>query len=64
MELIKSLIFILEVLGLVFVIGIVVNLILDILIIEPIMNRKMLIKKAKLYDLAIEKFNEEEKIED
>lgn len=55
MELIKCLIFILEVLGLVFVIGIVINLILDVIIIEPIMKRKMIISKAKLFDLIVEK---------
>ena len=62
MELIKSLIFVLEILGLVFVIGLVVNLILDVVIIDPIMNRKMMIRKAKLFDLLIEKIQKGEDI--
>lgn len=64
MELIKSLIFILEVLGLVFLIGVVVNIILDTIIINPILNRKMLIQKARLFDLIIEKMKNEEDIPD
>ena len=62
MELIKALIFILEVLGLLFVIGVVINLILDVIIIDPIINRKMLIRKAKLFDLLIEKIKNGEEI--
>ena len=62
MELIKSLIFILEVLGLVFLIGVVVNIILDSIIINPILNRKMIIQKAKIFDLIIEKIENGEDI--
>lgn len=64
MELIKSLIFILEVLGLVFLIGVVVDIILDTIIINPILNRKMLIQKARLFDLIIEKMKNGEDIPD
>lgn len=64
MELIKSLIFILEVLGLVFLIGVVVDIILDTIIINPILNRKMLIQKARLFDLLIEKMKNGEDIPD
>lgn len=64
MELIKSLIFILEVLGLVFLIGVVVDIILDVIIINPILNRKMLIQKARLFDLLIEKMKNGEDIPD
>ena len=64
MELIKSLIFILEVLGLVFLIGLVVDIILDTIIINPILNRKMLIQKARLFDLIIEKMKNGEDIQD
>lgn len=64
MELIKSLIFILEVLGLVFLIGLVVDIILDTIIINPILNRKMLIQKARLFDLIIEKMKNGEDIPD
>lgn len=64
MELIKSLIFILEVLGLVFLIGVVVDIILDTIIINPILNRKMLIQKARLFDLIIEKMKKGEDIPD
>lgn len=64
MELIKSLIFILEVLGLVFLIGSVVDIILDTIIINPILNRKMLIQKARLFDLIIEKMKNGEDIPD
>lgn len=62
MELIKCLIFILEVLGLTFVIGIIINLILDVIIIEPILNRKMLIQKAKMFDLLVQRLKNEEDI--
>lgn len=64
MELIKSLIFILEVLGLVFLIGVVVDIILDTIIINPILNRKMLIQKARLFDLIIEKMKNGDDIPD
>lgn len=64
MELIKSLIFILEALGLVFLIGLVVDIILDTIIINPILNRKMLIQKARLFDLIIEKMKNGEDIPD
>lgn len=55
MDLIMFLIKALEVLGLIFVIGILFNLILDVVIIQPIHNRAANKKKLEMMDLLMQK---------
>ena len=62
MELVKFLVYTLEVLGLVFIIGILFNLILDAVIIAPIQNRRIARQRAKMIDLVLEKMENGEDI--
>lgn len=55
MDLIMFLVKALEVLGLIFVIGILFNLILDVVIIQPIHNRAANKKKLEMMDLLMQK---------
>ena len=55
MIVIEFLLFLLKVSALVFVIGILINLILDVVIIQPLWNRKANKKKLELFDVIIEK---------
>lgn len=66
MELIKFLIFVIEVFGLIFVIGLLFNLILDVVIIQPIQNRIMMKKRIEFMNIINEKLknNEDIQIED
>ena len=62
MELINFLIFLLKVFGLTFIIGIILNLILDVVIIDPIINRKKAKKELEMFDVVIEKMKKGEDI--
>lgn len=62
MELINFLVFLLKACGLIFVIGILINLILDTVIINPIINRRIEMKKIKIMDMLIEKVKNGEDI--
>ena len=62
MELIGFLIFLIKVFGLIFVIGILANLILDIVIITPIETRLMEKRKRELFDILIKKIEKGEEI--
>lgn len=62
MELINFLIFVVKVLGLIFVIGILFNLILDVVIIQPIHNREANRKKLEMVDALIKKIENGEDI--
>ncbi len=66
MELIKFLMFVIEVFGLIFVIGLLFNLILDVVIIQPIQNRIMMKKRIEFMNIINEKLknNEDIQIED
>lgn len=55
MIVIKFLLFLLGVSALIFFIGILINLILDVVIIQPLWNRKANKKKLELLDVIIEK---------
>lgn len=62
MELINFLVFLLKASGLIFVIGILINLILDTVIINPIINRRIEMKRIKIMDMLIEKVKNGEDI--
>ena len=62
MELIGFLIFLIKVFGLIFVIGILANLILDIVIITPIETSLMEKRKRELFDILIKKIEKGEEI--
>lgn len=62
MELINFLIFVVKVLGLIFVIGILFNLILDVVIIQPIHNREANRKKLEMFDALIKRIENGEDI--
>lgn len=66
MELIKFLMFVIEVFGLIFVIGLLFNLILDVVIIQPIQNRILMKKRIEFMNIINEKLknNEDIQIED
>lgn len=55
MVLINSLLFVVKVLGLVFLIGLLFNLILDGIIIKPIMQRAADKKKLEILDIILDK---------
>lgn len=63
MELIKFLIFVLEVFGLIFVIGLLFNLILDVVIIQPIQNRIINQKRIEFMNIINEKLKNNEDIQ-
>ena len=55
MVIINFLWFAIKVLGLVFITGLLLNLILDVIIIEPIMQRAVKRRKLKILDIIIHK---------
>ena len=55
MVIINCLWFAIKVLGLVFITGLLLNLILDVIIIEPIMQRAVKRRKLKILDIIIHK---------
>lgn len=55
MIVIDFLVFLAKVFGLIFVIGLLINLILDVVIIQPIENRILQRKRLELLDTIIEK---------
>lgn len=62
MELINFLVFLFKVFGLVFVIGLIIDLILDVVIIQPIHNRTLHRKRLELLDVIIDKVKKGEDI--
>ena len=63
MILIEFLVFLLKVLGLAFLVGIILNLLIDVIIINPIENRIMQKKRQELFDVIIERIKNGEDIE-
>lgn len=63
MAVIKFLGMAVAVLALVFVIGVIFNLILDVVIIQPILNRQIFKRKLELMDILNDKISKCESIE-
>lgn len=62
MNLVAFLILCMKILGLIFVIGLLFNLIIDLVIITPIETRLMEKKKRELFDILIKKVEKGEEI--
>lgn len=62
MALINYLVYLLKIFGLILVLGILFNLILDVVIIQPIQNRILRGKKVKLFKTLMKKIENGEEI--